>query len=324
MTDISTWLNGRLAGVVHDAVDPFSRVSAPHWALAAGFALLAYRLYVARGRLSLGEFVRYLAPAAVWRHGSVLTDVKVYLFNALFEPARLLLFGASAAVAATGVAALLTGAFGAAPVQFGSGPVATLALGVLMMLAIDLSSYVNHRLAHQVPALWAFHRVHHSAEVLTPLTLLRKHPVYDVASTAMDIVIVAPIQGLLLYFWGAQMGAGVLVVVNVGFLLFGLMAGALRHSHVWLSFGPVLNRLVISPAMHQIHHSTAARHWNRNYGEVFAVWDVLFATAYLPREKEELAFGLGEPQPHPGLRQALLEPFAFAAARLAPRPEPAR
>jgi len=63
---------------------------------------------------------------------------------------------------------------------------------------------------------------------------------------------------------------------------------------VWLSFGPLLSKIFVSPAQHQIHHSVDPRHQGKNLGGVFAIWDWLAGTLYLPRERPELRFGLGD------------------------------
>jgi sterol desaturase/sphingolipid hydroxylase (fatty acid hydroxylase superfamily) len=63
---------------------------------------------------------------------------------------------------------------------------------------------------------------------------------------------------------------------------------------VWFSYGPLLSKLFISPAQHQIHHSSARKHWDKNFGFIFAFWDLFFRSLYVPKEREELTFGLGE------------------------------
>lgn len=73
---------------------------------------------------------------------------------------------------------------------------------------------------------------------------------------------------------------------------FGLFGHHLQHSHVWLSFGPWLSRLYISPAQHQIHCSRDPRHRDKNSGIKFALWDALFGTLYVPKEPETLQVGL--------------------------------
>ncbi|MEM9145890.1 MAG: sterol desaturase family protein, partial [Pseudomonadota bacterium] len=101
-------------------------------------------------------------------------------------------------------------------------------------------------------------------------------------------------------------------------------------SHVWLSYGPVLEHVFISPAQHQIHHSRAVRHHNKNYGEIFAFWDWMFGTLYVPKRHEVLEFGLADAagraieQPHPTLARALFVPFVESWQAIRTRdPEPA-
>ena len=72
------------------------------------------------------------------------------------------------------------------------------------------------------------------------------------------------------------------------------MAGNLRHSYIWLSYGPVLSQIFVSPAQHQIHHSIEERHWGRNIGFARAIWDRLFGTLYVPKAHEQFAMGLGD------------------------------
>ena len=113
-----------------------------------------------------------------------------------------------------------------------------------------------------------------------------------------------------------------LVAVNLLFGLFGFVGASLRHSHIWFSFGR-LNLLLVSPAMHQVHHSKAEEHWDRNYGEVFSIWDWMFGSLYLPQQREDLNFGLsGEHDPHPTVYRAMTEPFVFALRTLRPKQRP--
>ena len=295
---------------------PASRFYFPSLIAAAGFAAIAYRLHYARqGSFRPGDFLRFLFPARVYRHRSLRVDAGLLLFAKLLSPARWLVFGLSVGGAAAALCVGLETWFGPRP-GLGGGVAATLLFACLLVLAYDFGTYLTHRLSHRVPLLWAFHRVHHSAEELNPLTVLRKHPVYDAVAIAMDVAIVAPIQGTILYLWGSGATATALIAVNLSFGLFGFAAATLRHSHIWLSFG-WLNRILVSPAMHQIHHSRAERHWDRNYGEVFAVWDWMFGSIYLPAGRERLSFGLADGEDvHPTLASALMEPFAYAGRTL--------
>jgi sterol desaturase/sphingolipid hydroxylase (fatty acid hydroxylase superfamily) len=80
---------------------------------------------------------------------------------------------------------------------------------------------------------------------------------------------------------------------------------ALQHSHVWLSYGPILEHLLISPAQHQIHHSRLDAHHGRNFGTTLALWDWLFGTLYVIRGREDLSFGLDGVAEKPLMSQQL-------------------
>jgi sterol desaturase/sphingolipid hydroxylase (fatty acid hydroxylase superfamily) len=309
----------RLAAIHRDLADPGSRIG---WASLLGgavLALVAYHRIAPAKSFRLRSFLAYLLPKKIYGHGSALLDLKLYLFNAIVRPADLVVFGLSVGACAHGVSAVLEEHFGARHALLVPGPWAEILLGLMLFAAYDFASYLVHRASHEAPLLWAFHRVHHSAEVLTPLTVLRKHPVYDALSLLGDVLVVGPVVGAVTYLSGAHASARALAISAVGFRLFSYAGSTLRHSHVWLSFGDFGNRLLVSPAMHQLHHSTAERHWNKNYGEVLAIWDVAFATGIFPRGTEDLTFGLGEgqAQPHPTLLRVLAEPFGYAWTRMA-------
>jgi sterol desaturase/sphingolipid hydroxylase (fatty acid hydroxylase superfamily) len=99
--------------------------------------------------------------------------------------------------------------------------------------------------------------------------------------------------------------------MTVSAALWGAIGAQLHHSHIWRSWGRALNHVLISPAMHQIHHSAAEQHWNKNMGGNIALRDWAFGTIFVPEKREELTFGLGagKGQPHPTLLAAYVTPF---------------
>ncbi len=200
-----------------------------------------------------------------------------------------------------------------------------LAVGALFTLtafvAEDLARFLAHRAMHRVPALWAFHRVHHCAEVLTPLTLYRTHPVEGALNGAAGALAVGLVTGVLAWVFGPSLRAWQLLGVDALGLLWVLSGANLRHSHVWLSYGPRVERWLLSPAQHQVHHSRDAAHADKNLGTALAVWDRLGGSLYVTHHHERLRFGLPEaeaPMPHT-VPSMLLSPFAtiFAQARRA-------
>ena len=90
----------------------------------------------------------------------------------------------------------------------------------------------------------------------------------------------------------------------------------LRHTHLWILWPKPLRYVISSPALHQIHHSTAEKHFDKNFARTFIFWDWLFGTLYLPTEREEITYGLGEEEnrKYRSLKQIYLEPFKGATA----------
>lgn len=163
----------------------------------------------------------------------------------------------------------------------------------LLAVVADFALFLSHFMQHRIPWLWEFHKVHHSAEVMTPITVYRMHPVDNILAFAMGGLFSGAVLGIMTFLMGHDIALYNVGGANAIVVLFYLLGYNLRHSHVWWSWGPVLSRIFISPAQHQIHHSAAPQHFDKNLGFTFAFWDGLFGTLYVPKEKEKLTFGLG-------------------------------
>lgn len=277
--------------------------------------LVAYGVYVvARSHRGGKSFVAWAFPREIYRHASHRTDLKLFALGQVLS-----FVGFFKLVTVTTVVASLTMRLVESVVPRGP-TLGVVGITFVLFATADFTTYWVHRLHHERRRLWPFHAVHHSAEVMTPITLYRKHPVYDVFSTAAKGVLGGAAQGLLLAVFVDSISISLIAGANAAYFLFNLAGSNLRHSHIWLGYGPILSRIFISPAQHQIHHSTAPEHFDKNYGEVFAVWDWVFGTLYVPSERQTLRFGLadsqGNPveQPHPDLRSALIVPLREALA----------
>jgi sterol desaturase/sphingolipid hydroxylase (fatty acid hydroxylase superfamily) len=145
--------------------------------------------------------------------------------------------------------------------------------------------------------LWEFHKVHHSAEVLTPLTNLRVHPV----DVALEAFLTSIATGVVIGAYGYWYPGGVVEFTILGttlvYFLFSLI-GNLRHSHIRLQFGPRMSKFLCSPFMHQIHHSCETRHFDKNFAVIFSFWDHLARTIWIPKDDEEFRLGIGEESKH--------------------------
>jgi len=165
----------------------------------------------------------------------------------------------------------------------------------------DGSKYLLHRALHRWPLLWNFHKVHHSAEVLTPLTVYRVHPVEAILFSVRAVIVQAIAIAVFLFFFGDRTTLVSILGANAFLFFFNLAGSNLRHSHVWISYGRLLEHWLISPAQHQIHHSLEERHFDRNFGAVLAIWDRLGGSlAIASSDNKPASFGVDakEELPH--------------------------
>ena len=183
------------------------------------------------------------------------------------------------------------------------------------------SYWIDHYLSHNIPLLWEFHKVHHTAEVLSPLTNFRVHPVDSLVFVNIVAICNGLTTGVLHWVFGA--GPVRLEILNET-LLIGLAVSVfaqLQHTHIWIALTGIPGRLILSPAHHQIHHSMDPKHHNRNLGNLIAVFDWMFGTLHIPsKQRQKLVFGL-EPQVVPAhdLNEGLLQPFVDAGRLVMPK-----
>ena len=260
-------------------------------------AMLAWRFGLAGSRAPAPwrEFLVRHFSRALWWHSSARADYRFYLINAVLFPLLVgpFLFGENAISGLIeNVLAPMLGEW--EPSLDPSGIGARIAYTLLFFVAFDFGRFVGHSLMHDVRFLWEFHKVHHSAEVLTPITAFRVHPV----ELAITYWVPAATTGAVTWVFNRYVDAGIGFYSFLGLhVLFwaGNLIGNLRHSQVWLSYGCKLNRWLISPAHHQLHHSAERRHWGCNRGFELAIWDRLYGTLYVPsNEPETFKLGLGD------------------------------
>ncbi|WP_288130673.1 sterol desaturase family protein [Microbulbifer sp.] len=253
-------------------------------------------------------FLYWLVPKSIYQHPSTLVDIKVLLVSRA-------LYGVgffNLTLLNTHIAMQL--AVVPSPGQE-LRHLHPFIQAITLLLVADFATYLVHRLHHESRILWPFHSLHHSAEVLSPITVYRKHPIYDLIGSLIKGILIGSFQGIVHMALKIPPDYAMVLGVNAGYFLFNLAGSNFRHSHIWLSYGRPIEYIFISPAQHQIHHSTNPRHFNKNYGEILAIWDWLFGTLYIPSEREELRFGLanseGTPlkQRHKGLISALMTPL---------------
>ncbi len=237
----------------------------------------------------------FVFPRAVLTHPSARADVLFWITRKLVMWPIALPAGITVAAAigsATNTA--LRAALGPLPFPKADPSPWLLVLFTLSMLLVyDLSYYLYHTLQHRIPVLWELHKVHHSAEVMVGTTKDRVHPLDEVMNKMWDGLLTGPIYGIWLFFVFDPVELTVLGI-NVYVLRNILMMDFVRHTHLRISFGRVVNAVLLCPHYHQLHHSTDPRHYDRNFGLMLSVWDRLFGTLAVPEPNERFAFGLAD------------------------------
>lgn len=159
-------------------------------------------------------------------------------------------------------------------------PISSAVRAFLALLLLDYAVYVWHWLNHVVPFLWRFHSVHHTDLDLDVSTAFRFHFVEMLLSVIYRSAQVALI------------GVGPLAALVYEMVMEG--ATEFHHSNWRLPIGweRALNRVVVTPRMHGIHHSIVERETNSNWSVIFSWWDHLHRTLRLNVPQGALSMGL--------------------------------
>jgi len=195
-----------------------------------------------------------------------------------------------------------------------------LVYGLVTLLVADMIFYFIHLFGHRTRIGWAFHKVHHSAAVLTPLTRYREHFVEGILYAAGAAAGLGFCGGVFAYILRGPITE--ITVMNLGIFVF-LFAinGNFRHYHVSFRYPRWLERWLQSPGMHHVHHSYLPYHRDKNLGLVTSVWDRLVGTLYIGEPYEETPWGLGpdEQAQYSTFVQNVFGPFRDVCALLARR-----
>jgi sterol desaturase/sphingolipid hydroxylase (fatty acid hydroxylase superfamily) len=139
----------------------------------------------------------------------------------------------------------------------------------------EIGFYWGHRWSHEIPFLWRFHSVHHSAEHVYFLTSSRAHPIDNVFIRLCGLI-----PAYILGVASPLTPTGSLVPVLI--VLVATMWGFFIHSNLRWRLGP-LEWLVATPAFHHWHH-TLREPLDRNYASMLPCMDWIFGTFYLPKQ----------------------------------------
>lgn len=150
------------------------------------------------------------------------------------------------------------------------------------IVLFDAWSYLWHRMNHEIPFFWRFHRVHHSDPNLDVTTASRFHVGEIFFSSLLRIPLIALLG---IYLWE-------LVLYET--LMFAVVQ--FHHSNISIStrIDRILRAVIVSPNMHRVHHSRWRPETDSNYSSLFSFWDRLARTFRLNHHPKNIHFGLEE------------------------------
>jgi sterol desaturase/sphingolipid hydroxylase (fatty acid hydroxylase superfamily) len=153
---------------------------------------------------------------------------------------------------------------------------------VIAILLFDGWLYLLHRANHKIGFLWRFHRVHHSDPEMDTTTAIRFHAGEVLISSALRLALI-PLMGITLWQ---------LLVYE------SLMAPVILFHHSNVNFPEKVDRwlraIVVSPAVHRVHHSRVRVETDSNYSIIFSFWDRIGGTFRLRKDGRPVDFGLAE------------------------------
>ena len=157
------------------------------------------------------------------------------------------------------------------------GPVAT---GAIVVVLLDFSFYVAHVSMHKIPALWRFHRVHHSDPAVDVTTTIRQHPGEGVIRYA--------------YVGAFAIALGAAPAAYAVYRTWVTLNAVLEHASIRVPerVDTFLSLLVVTPNMHKVHHSRRPEETDTNYSNIFSVWDRLLSTFTPTKRGLSITYGL--------------------------------
>ncbi|MEM8775446.1 MAG: sterol desaturase family protein [Pseudomonadota bacterium] len=286
----------QIISLFSDFTNPKKRVFAGYLGISVLIAL-AWLIFVHKTTLRDG-FRRIFDPR-VWFSRSAWADYKIFVINRIFTGFISPLLLTQVIIATAVYTALIS-----SDLEFwgvwedASKPLVIGLFSLAMFVVDDFTKYLMHRWMHKWPILWPIHKVHHAAETMTPMTVYRVHPLEGVLYASRSAVAQGSVISLFYYLFGNTVDLYTILGVNVLVFVFHVTGSNLRHSHIDIRYPKWLEHVLISPAQHQLHHSVAEEHFDKNFGAALAVWDWLFGSLHVSEHEKELTFGLDASEKH--------------------------
>lgn len=292
--------------------DANKRIFSLYLLSAIGMAAWLYFMRLAKQRSVFG-FISFLFPKKVWLAKSAVLDYQLWVANKLLKAILFTPIVLTMVPIALGISDALEWLFGpSTPIGLPIWAIISIFTFSLFLID-DLTRFLLHFMLHKIPVLWEFHKVHHSAKVLTPFTIYRSHPVESYLYACRMALVQGVVVGFGYYFFGDKISMFDILGANAFVFLFNFFGSNLRHSHIWFSWGDKLEGIFISPAQHQIHHSDNPKHFDTNLGSALACWDKWAGSLIKASSVDDISIGVGKYDcGHDSLLAIYFKPFKQA------------
>lgn len=134
---------------------------------------------------------------------------------------------------------------------------------VLAFIGLDFAGYWSHRFSHVINIFWNRHIIHHSSEEFNLACALRQ--------SVSEVFAVF----FFLYIPMAIIGIPPKVIAVVAPL--HLFAQFWYHTRLIGKMG-FLEHIIVTPSHHRVHHAINPEYIDKNYSQIFIIWDKLFGT----------------------------------------------
>ena len=165
---------------------------------------------------------------------------------------------------------------------------------VCFLLFQSFLQYWMHRLEHTIPAFWALHKFHHSADSLSLLTSARTTQLAKSIDTGLVFVPAALLTHATAPVPAFDSPSFTLAVIYFAYSTFVGINGYFVHSNLTTGYGWIGRWLLVSPRMHRLHHARSPSYHDMNFTFDLVLWDRLFGTyVACPRDTDPLTIPLG-------------------------------
>ena len=171
---------------------------------------------------------------------------------------------------------------------------------ILGILSLDLvGAYLAHYVEHNVKPFWMIHLVHHSDHKVDTTTANRHHPLESLIRFSFTL--------LGVFVSGAPIGVVML------YQSLSIISTQFTHANIKLSkkLDKFISYIFVSPDMHKIHHHHRLPYTDKNYGNIFSIWDRIFGT-FIYYEREKIQYGVDvfpDEDKNSNIKDLLVQPF---------------